>query len=73
MSTVYVVCVRDPDSDNAFSVFPAEADVRIVDLDLGRGSNDAGRAASWRQEVADAPADVRKFVDQVIGNNRMED
>ena len=69
-----VLCVRDPDYANDFTV---HGDVRIIDIDLGSGfdidkgverSIAAEYILSWRAEVRDLPRDhpIRKAVYDVI-------
>jgi hypothetical protein len=72
-----VLCIRDPDYENDYTVVGA---VRIIDIDLGRGF-DGGKGfraldpedreeyiEGWRAEVADLPEDhlIRQQVEAMI-------
>ncbi len=61
--TIHIVCVRDPDAPNSFSVFPcdAEDDIRIIDVDLGAADlADPDEFLDWAEHMFERLDEVSK-------------
>lgn len=69
--TIYVLCVRDPDESNEFTIYPADADVDIIDVDLGRADlSDWNEFVEWASSQFDAvevaPAHLGEEIEGIV-------